>query len=116
MRGPVSRRSWSGADVSSSLISRRRDRRPGARRRGPGQWVAGGQRTLRGLLRGLRELHCPGSLLGRVDLEKTRSIITARQAIIRAADREFLFTRAHEGLSGPLAAAIVIDGIDVIVP
>src|SRR5262245_59096473 len=116
MRDPVWRRSWSGADVSSSLSSRRRSCRTSSRRRRPAQRVAGGQRTLRGLLRGLGELHGPRSLLAGIDFEKLGAIETARQTIIRAANREFLFTRAHEGLPGPFAAAVVIDRIDVIIP
>ena len=40
--------------------------------------------------------------------------IAARQAILGAADGEFLVARAHEGVAGPFAAAVVIDRVDVI--
>src|SRR5262249_6541070 len=42
------------------------------------------------------------------------AVIAARQAIVRAADGELLFPRAHEGLPGPFAAAVVIHGVNVI--
>jgi len=56
----------------------------------------------------------PGALLGRVDLEEAGAVIAAREAILDAADGEFLVARAHEGFSGPFAAAIVVDRINII--
>src|SRR4029450_2250108 len=50
----------------------------------------------------------------RVDLEKSGAIIAAREAIVGAADGELFFPRAHEGLTGPFAAAIVVDGVDIV--
>ena len=41
--------------------------------------------------------------------------IAARQAILGAADGELFFAGAHEGLARPFAAAVVVDGVDVIV-
>src|SRR5882724_5146000 len=116
MRGRGWRRSWSGADVASVTASRRRRRR--AR-------PAGGRRRLKHRNARLQGLH--GRLIGRfgqldgprrliagVDLEKSGAIIAAREAIVGAADGELFFPRAHEGLTGPFATAIVIDGVDVV--
>src|SRR6185295_19049178 len=51
---------------------------------------------------------------GGVDLEEAGAVIAARKAILDAADGEFLVARAHEGFSGPFAAAIVVDRINII--
>ena len=60
-------------------------------------------------------MHRPGPLLSSVDLEIARAIIASSQAVVGASDREFLFTGTHVGLSRPLATAIIVDGVDVIV-
>ena len=75
---------------------------------------AGRQRPLLRRFGGLGELHRPGALLAGVDLEEAGAVEAARQAILRAADGEFLVARAHEGLAGPFAAAVVVDRVDVI--
>src|SRR5262245_55441490 len=116
MRGQGSRRSWSGADVASVAASGRRRRRAGS---------AGRRRSLKHRDTRLQGLH--GRLVGRfgkldrprrlvagVDLEEPGAVIAARQAIVGAADGELLLPRAHEGLTGPFAAAIVVDRVDVI--
>src|SRR5207248_9132895 len=69
---------------------------------------------LRRLLVGVRQLHRPCPLLTRIDLEEAGAVKAARQAIFSALDRELLVARAHEGLPRPLAAAVVIERVDVI--
>ena len=71
-------------------------------------------RLLRRLVGRLGELHGPGPLLAGIDLEEAGAVIAAREAILDAADGEFLVARAHEGLARPFAAAVVVDRIDVI--
>src|SRR5260370_41113993 len=116
MRGRGSRRSWSGADVASVAASRRRC------------WRGWSARSRRGLkhrnarLQGLHgclvgrfgEMDGPGRLVAGVDFEKAGAIIAAREAIVRTADGELLFPRAHECLAGPFSAAVIVDRIDVI--
>src|SRR2546428_494367 len=116
MRGRGSRRAWSGADVASVAASRRRC------------WRGWSARSRRGLkhrnarLQGLHgclvgrfgELDGPGRLVAGIDLEKAGAIIAAREAIVRTADGELLFPRAHECLAGPFSAAVIVDRIDVI--
>src|ERR1700756_2520548 len=116
MRGRGSRRSWSGADVASVAASRRRS------------WRGGSARSWRGLkhrnarLQGVHgclvgrfgELDGPGRLVAGIDFEKAGAIIAAREAIVRTADGELLFPRAHECLAGPFSAAVIVDRIDVI--
>src|SRR6516225_9984553 len=60
------------------------------------------------------ELDGPGRLVAGIDFEKAGAIIAAREAIVRTADGELLFPRAHECLARPFSAAVVVDGIDVI--
>src|SRR6185436_6261972 len=72
------------------------------------------ERTRRGLLARFGELHGPGALLAGVDLEEAGAVETAREAIARPLDGEFLVACAHEGLPGPLPTAVVVDRIDVI--
>src|SRR6185295_7521901 len=106
-RARASRRSWCGAAVSFGLLrlsGRRIDRR-----------VLGRLRRLAGLVGRLGQLDGPGTLLRGVDLEKAGAVIAAREAILDAANGEFLVARAHEGLARPFAATIVIDGIDIII-
>ena len=79
------------------------------------QRIAGRQRLLRRLLARFGELHGPGALLAGIDLEKAGAVVAARQAIADAADRELLVAGAHVGLSHPFAAAIVVDGVDIII-
>src|SRR5206468_11113070 len=67
------------------------------------------------LLVDIGELHRPGSLLAGVDLEIAGPVIAARQAILGAADGEFLVARTHEGLPGPFTAAVIVDRVDVVV-
>src|SRR4030088_3099490 len=112
MPGRAWRRSWCGAGVSSALTSGRRRawRRTGACRRRRRQRISGWQRALRSLLGCFGQLHGPGSLLAGVDFEKAGAVKTASEAIFGTADSEFLLARAHESLTRPLTAAIVIDG------
>ena len=60
------------------------------------------------------ELDRPDLLLAGVDLEEAGAVVAAREAILGAADGEFLVARAHEGLARPFAAAVVVDRVDVI--
>ena len=62
------------------------------------------------------QLHGPGALLAGIDLEEAGAVETARQAILGALDGEFLVARAHECLSRPFAAAVVIERVDIIKP
>ena len=109
------RRSWRGADVSWLGASGRRRRQRRRRARGVRSGARGGQRPVGRLLGGVGQLHRPGALLAGVDLEEAGAVIAARQAVLGAADGEFLLARAHEGLAGPFAAAVVVDRVDVIV-
>src|SRR5687767_1302451 len=103
MRGRAWRRSWYGAGVSSWWRSRCAGRSLGARwhRQRPG-------RALRQLLARVRQLHGPRPLLTRIDLEEARAIIAPRQAVLGAANREFLLARTHEGLPRPFAAPVIV--------
>src|SRR5215472_14649428 len=116
MRGRGSRRSWSGADVASVAVSRRRRRR--ARSAGSRRGLKHRNARLQGLhgrlVSRFGELHGPGRLVAGIDLEEAGAVIAAREAIFGSADGELLFPRAHEGLAGPFAAAIVVDRIDVV--
>src|SRR5215207_7239264 len=103
----ASPRSWCGAGVSFILL-----RRVGGRRRD--QWCVLRQRTLRRLIHRFSELHGPGVLLRGVDLEEPGAVIAAREAILDAANGELFFARAHVGLAGPFAAAVIVDRIDII--
>ena len=87
----------------------------GRRRATAGQRHARLQRLLRRLVGRFGELHRPGRLLAGVDLEEAGAVIAARQAILGAADGEFLLARAHERAAGPFAAAVVVDRVDVVV-
>src|SRR5205085_10449921 len=107
-----SRRSWCGAGVSFGRLPRLDLRRAGRRRWDQRRVLR--QRLLRRLLGRLGELHGPGALLAGVDLEKAGAVIAARQTILDALDGELLVARAHEGLAGPFAAAVVVDGENVI--
>src|SRR4051794_2053145 len=97
------RRSWCGAAVSFGLLRQSRDR----------GW-RDARRELRGLVTRFGELHCPGALLGSVDLEEAGAVITAREAVLDALDGEFLVARTHEGLARPFAAAVVVDRIHIV--
>src|SRR6476620_3423495 len=99
-----SRRSWCGAGVSFGLLGC--GRKPGGRDR-PRQ-------LSRGLISRFRELHGPGALLRGIDLEEAGAVIAAREAVLAAVDGELLVARAHEGLSRPVAAAVIVDPIDII--
>src|SRR6185437_11877123 len=116
--GRASRRFWCAAVASSA--GRGSGGRSGRRRAHAGGWnaaqrIARRQRRGRRLLAGFGELHGPGALLAGIDFEKAGAIETARQAIADAAYGELLVARAHEGLPHPFAAAIVIDGVDIII-
>src|SRR5215471_841126 len=116
MRGRGWRRSWSCADVASVAASGRRRRRagPAGSRRSLQHRHARLQWLHRRLVRRFGQLDGPGRLVAGIDLEKSGAVVAARQAILGAANRELLFPRAHESLSGPFAAAIIVDGVDVI--
>src|SRR5262249_48597987 len=60
------------------------------------------------------QLHGPCTLLACIDLEIAGAVETARQAILGTLDGEFLVARAHEGLSRPFTAAVIIERVDVI--
>src|SRR5258707_11268638 len=114
-RAQALRRSWSGAAASSRGAPRRERRGRG----GAGRWSrrnGGGvrRRALRRLLVRVGELHGPGALFASVDLEKPGAVKAAGEAILRATDREFLVARAHERLSRPFAAAVIVDCIDIV--
>src|SRR6516164_3190707 len=49
-----------------------------------------------------------------INFEKPGAVIAAGQAVADAADGELLVANAHNGLSHPFAAAIVVDGVDII--
>ena len=70
---------------------------------------------LRRLFAELRKLDRPGALLAGIDLKKTGAVEAARQAIGDAPDRKFFIPGAHECLSHPFAAAIVVNGINVVI-
>jgi len=61
-----------------------------------------------------RQLHGPGPLPPGNNFEKPGAVIAAGQAVADAADGELLVASAHYGLSHPFAAAIVVDGVDII--
>src|ERR1700727_2089429 len=105
-------RLWSAAAASWSLVSRRRCRAGAGRRRV--LLIARRQRLLRRLLGGLGELHGPSALLAGIDLEEASAVIAVGQAIADTPDGEFPVAGAHIGPSRPFAAAIVVDGIDII--
>src|ERR1700686_3776938 len=112
--GPVWPRLWSAAAASWSLFSRRgRGCRAGAGRRRV-ELIARRQRLLRGLLGGLGELHGPGTLLAGIDFEEAGAVVAMGEAVADAADGEFPVAGAHIGPSRPFAAAIVVDGVDII--
>src|SRR5690606_30707854 len=62
------------------------------------------------------ELDGPASLVTRVDFEEAVAIEAAGQAVLRSPDRELALPGAHEGAPAPLAAAIVVDRVDVVEP
>src|SRR3569833_280361 len=70
---------------------------------------------LRRLFVGFGELHGPGPLVTGIHLEEAGAIEAARQAVFGTLDGNFLVARAHEGLTRPLAAAVIIERIDVII-
>src|SRR5712671_312781 len=103
-----------GRRLVLALCSRRVGAWPARDGRGRDHRHARLQRLLRGGLGGFRELHGPGGLLRRVDLEEAGLVEAASEAIIGAADRKLLISGAHEGLARPFATAIVVDRVDVI--
>src|SRR5262249_53323172 len=62
----------------------------------------------------LGQLYSPGLLLPGVDFEKAGPVVAAGEAVSGAPDGEFLVARAHEGSARPLAAAVIVDRIDII--
>ena len=76
--------------------------------------VPGVQRRCCGPVRGSVSCTVQDSLLAGVDLEEAGAVVAARQAVLDALDGEFLVARAHEGLAGPFAAAVVVDRVDII--
>jgi len=81
-----------------------------------GYWLAGRTLPLLSSLAGFGELHRPGLLLARIDLEKAGAVEPAGKAVAGTPDGEFLVAGAHEGLPRPFAAAVIIDRIDIIKP
>src|SRR5215470_5352541 len=118
MRGRGSRRFWSGADVASVAASGRRRRRagPAGRRRSLQHGNPRLKRLHWRLVGRFGQLNGPGRLVTRIDLEEAGAVIAARQAVVRAADGEFFFPRAHEGLTRPFPAAVIIHGVNVVEP
>src|SRR3954452_19559323 len=112
MRGRGSPRFWSGADVASVAASGRRRRRagPAGRWRSLQHWNTRLQRLHWRLVGRFGQLNGPRRLVAGIDFEEAGAVIAARQAIVRAADGELLFPRAHEGLARPFAAAVIVHG------
>ena len=122
-----------GPSVATTLVRRCRliglvvpgSAMPGGRAAGVGGGADAGARWTSGLPGGgawtdgcsaeFGQLHRPGALLAGIDLEKAGAVITVRQTIADAANRELLVAGAHKGLPHPFAAAIVVDGIDIII-
>src|SRR4051812_17288603 len=124
MQVRASPRFWSGGVVSLNFSSgswryglRRCAGRRGRRRATRGRTTRGrctdGSGAARRFTR-FGQLHGPGPLFAGIDFEEAGAVIAARQAILGAADREFLVARAHESLSRPFAATVIVDRIDVI--
>ena len=67
------------------------------------------------MLGSIGELHRPRALFAGVDLKITGSVIPPREAVLGAANSEFLFPRAHIGFTRPFAAAVIVDRIDIII-
>jgi len=72
------------------------------------------RRFLHRLFARFRQLQGPGPLPPGINFEKPGAVIAAGQAVADAADGELLVANAHNGLSHPFAAAIVVDGVDII--
>src|SRR5262249_12132512 len=66
------------------------------------------RRFLHRLFARFRQLHGPGRLPPGINF------VAAGQAVADAADGELLVASAHNGLSHPFDAAIVVDGLDII--
>src|SRR5262249_27824006 len=128
-------RLWCGVAASLRSRSRGRKARRGAgatrrhrdRRRSAGQRkrarstrrcaaypAARRRRFLHRLFARFRQLHGPGPLPLGINFEKPGAVIAAGQAVADAADGELLVASAHNGLSHPFDAAIVVDGLDII--
>jgi hypothetical protein len=109
-RGPASPRFSFGAGVSSTFSFRRRPvtRGWGWRR----QWRAR-SRAKRLFIR-LGELYGPGTLFASIDFEESCPFIASREAVVDAPNGELLVLRAHEGLSRPFAAALIVERVDVV--
>src|SRR5918993_3589477 len=71
-------------------------------------------RRRRGRPAGVAELDRPALLLAGVDLEEAVAVEAAGEAVLDAADRELALAGAHEGAAAPLAAAVVIDRVDIV--
>src|SRR5262249_61319207 len=65
-------------------------------------------------LRRVGELHGPRALLAGIDLEEAGALEATGETVLDPADGEFLVARAHVGASRPFAAAVIVDGIDII--
>src|SRR6516165_9673896 len=100
--------------IVSASWRRRRHARTSPSRRGLQHWHPRLQRLHGHLVRRFRQLDGPGRLVAGIDFEEAGTVITAGETVFGAADREFLLARAHKGLPGPFAAAVVIDRIDII--
>src|SRR3954452_20989484 len=113
MPGRAWRRSWSGADGASVLASRR------GRTTGDRRWRHQRDARLQGLrgrlLGRFGQLHRPGRLLAGIDLEIAGAVEAAGKAILDTADGELLVARAHESLSRPFAAAVIVDRVDIVI-
>src|SRR6516225_191988 len=125
----VTRSEEAGPSVATTLVRRcpgcragapwrrcnRRRSDCGRKRAGIAAHRPGRRRALLRLFARFRQLHGPGALFTGIDFEEPGAVITARQAVADALDREFLVTGAHKSLTHPFAAAIVIYGVDIII-
>src|SRR6185437_12102138 len=92
--------------VPAILVAVFRGRRWRRRLAGTGWGLEHGNSRLQRLLHGcligrFRQLHRPRRLVARINFEEAGAVVTAREAVLGAPNREFLFPRAHEGLTGP---------------
>src|SRR5207302_8966971 len=110
--GSLSARVWGSSCRARRLV---RDRRalPAAGRSGDERRVLL-RRARRRLLARFRQLHGPRPLLAGIDFEETGALESAGEAVLDAANREFLVTGAHIGTPRPFTAAVIIDRIDIV--
>src|SRR4029077_16430912 len=110
------RRRHPGCRAGATRRQRNRRRSDGGRSRaGIAAHRPGRRRALLRLFARFRQLHRPCPLPPGIHLKKPAAVIAARQAVADTADREFLVTGTHIGLTHPFAAVIVIYGVDIVI-